>query len=451
MQAVNPATGRLIREYDEHTRREIEVRLAHAETALAAWRVRPIAERAALMRAAAATLRRDADDHARLMTEEMGKPLAAARAEVEKCASACVYMADHAEGFLAPEPVATDAGESFVRFDPLGIVLAVMPWNFPFWQVFRFATTALMAGNVGVLKHASNVPGCALRIERIFREAGFPEGVFTTLLVGSEGIEAIVRDPRVAAMTLTGSERAGASVAAVAGSELKRSVLELGGSDPFVVLEDARLDAALEAAVTARTQNNGQSCIAAKRFIVHARHYDRFVEELASRFAACRMGDPMEDGCDIGPLAREDLVDILHDQVERSLTQGARLVTGGVRPAGPGFFYPPTVLAECVPGVAAFDEETFGPVAAVVRAADADEAIALANTSQFGLGASLWTEAARGKQLAPGIAAGHVAVNGIVKSDPRLPFGGVKRSGYGRELSRYGMLEFVNIKTVWIA
>jgi succinate-semialdehyde dehydrogenase/glutarate-semialdehyde dehydrogenase len=451
MQATNPATGRLIREYHEHSAADVQSKLGRAESAYVAWRGRPIAGRAELMRGAAELLRRDQDAHARLMTEEMGKPLGAARAEIEKCAWVCEYMADHAEGFLAPELVATDATESFVRFEPLGIVLAVMPWNFPLWQVFRFAATALMAGNVGVLKHASNVPGCALRIEQIFRDAGFPDGVFTTLLVGSGQIEQIVRDPRVAAVTLTGSDRAGSSVAAIAGAELKPTVLELGGSDAFVVLDDAQLDAAVEAAVTARTQNNGQSCIAAKRFIVQEVHYDRFVEELAARMAACRMGDPMDEGCEIGPLARADLVDALHDQVERSVAQGARLVTGGMRTEGPGYFYPPTVLADCGPGIAAFDEETFGPVAAVVRAADADQAIALANHSPYGLGASLWTQPERAKALLPRIEAGSVSVNGIVKSDPRLPFGGVKRSGYGRELSRYGMLEFVNIKSVWIA
>ena len=451
MQAINPATGRLIREYPDHTDGDVDAKLTRAAATFVDWRARTLAERAALLHATAAVLRRDAEAHARLMTEEMGKPVTQARAEVEKCAGACEYMADHAARFLAPEAVATDASESFVRFDPLGPVLAVMPWNFPFWQVFRFAAPALMAGNVGLLKHASNVPGCALRIEAIFREAGLPDGAFTTLLIESGRTAAIVGDVRVAAVTLTGSERAGMSVAAAAGGAIKKTVLELGGSDPFVVLDDARVGAALEAAVTARTQNTGQSCIAAKRFIVHARHYDRFVDGLASRLAACRIGDPTADDCEIGPLAREDLVDDLHDQVERSVQQGARLVTGGVRPEGPGNFYPPTLLADCVPGMAAFDEETFGPVAAVVRAGDEDEAIALANATVYGLGASLWTEPARGKALAARIEAGHVAVNGIVKSDARLPFGGVKRSGYGRELSRYGMLEFVNIKTVWIA
>ena len=451
MHAINPATGEPIREYAEHTDAEIEAKLARAAATFREWSRTSIAHRAQLMHAAARVLRESHDDHARLMTEEMGKPIVEARAEVEKCAWMCDYIADEAARFLTPEHVETDADESFVRFDPLGPVLAVMPWNFPFWQVFRIAAPALMVGNAGLLKHASNVPGCALRIEEIFRRAGMPEGAFTTLLVEPRRVEQIIRDPRVVAVTLTGSERAGASVASIAASEIKPSVLELGGSDPFIVLADANFDAAVKAAVTGRTANSGQSCISAKRFIIEAPLYDRFVEEMAAQLAARRVGDPRDEGCQVGPLARADLVDDLHDQVERSVKQGARLVTGGRRPDGPGYFYPPTLLAECRPGIAAFDEETFGPVAAVARAADVDEAIALANTSEFGLGASLWTSPQRAKELAPRIEAGHVAVNGIVKSDPRLPFGGVKRSGYGRELSRYGMLEFVNIKTVWIA
>ncbi len=451
MQVINPATGAVVRTYDEHAPAEVEARLQRAAEAYVSWRTTPLERRAELMRAAAGVLREDAEAHARLMTEEMGKPLAEARSEVEKCAWTCEYMADQAAAFLAPEPVATDAGESFVRFDPIGPVLAIMPWNFPFWQVFRFAAPALMAGNVGVLKHAPNVPGCALGIEEVFARAGMPEGVFTSLLISAERAEPVIRDPRIAAVTLTGSGRAGAAVAAIAGSEVKTTVLELGGSDPFIVLEDADLDGAVAAAVSARTMNAGQSCIAAKRFIVVAPLYDRFVEAMGARMAARAVGDPLEPGCEIGPLAREDLRATLHDQVERSIGAGARLVTGGHPLDRPGWFYAPTLLADCRPGMAAFDEETFGPVAAVARVDGADEAVALANASRYGLGASLWTAPDRAKELAPRIEAGHVAVNGIVKSDPRLPFGGVKQSGYGRELSRYGMLEFVNVKTVWIA
>ncbi|MPZ99986.1 MAG: aldehyde dehydrogenase family protein [Dehalococcoidia bacterium] len=451
MQSVNPKNGEVLNSYEEDTPDEVERKLRRAAATFPLWRTTPLEERAAKMRRAAALLRDGSETYAKLMTDEMGKPIQQARSEVEKCAWVCDYYADEAGGFLAPQHVATDGSDSFVRFDPLGVVLAVMPWNFPFWQVFRFAAPGLMAGNVGLLKHASNVPGCALAIEELFTRAGFPQGAFTSLLVGASAVEGLIRDPRVAAATLTGSEPAGRSVASIAGSEIKPTVLELGGSDAFVVLSDADVEPAMDAAITARTINSGQSCIAAKRFIVSPPHYDRFVEGVAERLAKLRTGDPLDEATDVGPLARPDLVADLHAQVEASVRDGARLVLGGAVPEGPGSFYPPTLLVDCTREVEAFRDETFGPVLAVAPAADDDEAIGIANDSGFGLGASVWTSAERGKELASRIESGHVAVNGIVKSDPRLPFGGIKRSGYGRELSRYGMLEFVNIKSVWVA
>jgi succinate-semialdehyde dehydrogenase/glutarate-semialdehyde dehydrogenase len=385
------------------------------------------------------------------MTEEMGKPIAAAESEVDKCAWVCDYYAEHAAAFLSPEASATDAARSFVRFDPIGPVLAIMPWNFPFWQHFRFAAPAVMAGNVGVLKHASNVPGCALAIEDLFRRAGFPEGVMTTLLVPSARTAELIARPEIKAVTLTGSEAAGREVAAQAGRHLKKTVLELGGSDPFIVLDDADPIAAAEQAARARTINSGQSCIAAKRFLVEEAVADRFEAEFVRRMEALRVGDPMDRETEVGPLAREDLLTALDDQVSRSVAAGARLATGGRRLDRKGWFYPPTVLLGVRPGMPAFDEETFGPVAAVTRARDAAEAIELANRSRFGLGASIWTgDPARAEDLAREIEAGSVFVNGMVKSDPRLPFGGVKSSGYGRELAAFGIREFVNIKTVWI-
>jgi len=385
------------------------------------------------------------------MTQEMGKPIAQAEAEVEKCAWVCEHFADHAERLLAPEPVATDATRSLVRCDPLGPLLAVMPWNFPFWQVFRAAAPALMAGNVMLLKHASNVPGSALAIEGIFREAEFPEGVFATLLVPAATAEALVDHPAISAVTLTGSETAGVSLAGRAGHALKKIVLELGGSDAFIVLADADPSEVASQAVAARLVNNGQSCIAAKRFIVEESIAERFEWAFAHRMARQRMGDPLDRATDLGPLARDDLVDQLDRQVRGSIELGARLVTGGARPALPGYYYPPTVLSDVTPGMPVFDEETFGPVAALVRARDAAHAVELANRSRFGLGASVWTaDPARGEALASQIEAGSVFVNGPVKSDPRLPFGGIKRSGYGRELGVAGLREFVNLKTVWV-
>ena len=452
MRVINPATGETVREVPEHGAEEVERRLERARERFAAWHRTPLPERARLLRRAAALLREDRERHARLMTEEMGKPIAAARAEVDKCALACEHYADHAAEYLAPEAVETGARASFVRFDPLGPVLAIMPWNFPFWQVFRFAAPALAAGNVGLLKHASNVPGSALAIEEVFRRAGFPEGAFAALLVSSREVAGLIAHPAVAAVTLTGSEEAGEEVAAAAGRHLKKTVLELGGSDPFVVLADADPEAAAASAAKARTINSGQSCIAAKRFIVEEPVAGRFEAELVRRMEALAVGDPMDERTEVGPLAREDLIEDLHDQVERTVAAGARLACGGRRLEGRGFFYAPTVLTGVAPGMAAFDEETFGPVAAVTRARDREHAVELANRSRFGLGASVWTgDPAAGRELAAAIEAGSVFVNEIVKSDPRLPFGGIKRSGYGRELAAFGIREFVNVKTVWVS
>jgi len=451
MNAVNPTTGLLLREYPEHDDAEVQRRLALAVRAFESWRRIGFVERAQRLREAAIVLRRDRATLARLMTEEMGKPIAQAESEVEKCAIACEHFADHGAADLAPQEIATDASRSLVRFDPIGPLLAVMPWNFPLWQVFRAAVPALMAGNVVLLKHASNVPGCALAAERVFAEAGFPAGCFSTLLIDAKRAEALVDHEAIQALTLTGSEAAGAALAARAGAALKKCVLELGGSDPFVVLADADIDRVAAEAVGARFINNGESCIAAKRFIVEEPLGERFEWLLGQRMARLRMGDPMDRATELGPLARADLVDALDRQVRESVARGARIVTGGARPSRPGSFYPPTVLAQVTPGMPVFDEETFGPVAAVTRARDRAHALELANRSRYGLGASVWTsDAAVGERLAAELEVGSVFVNGMVRSDPRLPFGGVKRSGYGRELSAFGLREFVNIKTVWV-
>ena len=451
MRTINPATARSIRTYDEHDASAIEARLARATERFAVWRATSLEDRSRLLRAEAAVLRRKKAELARTITEEMGKPIASAEAEVEKCAAVCDYYAEHARAFLEPRSVPSDARESFVRFDPLGPVLAVMPWNFPFWQVFRFCAPALAAGNVALLKHASNVPGCALAIEASLLEAGFPEGCFQTLIVPSSAVQALIADPRVRAVTLTGSEGAGSKVAEAAGREIKKTVLELGGSDPFVVLADADIDTAAAAAATARTINCGQSCIAAKRFIVEEPVRDRFESLLVAAMERLRVGDPMDRATEVGPLAREDLVLDLDRQVGESVRRGARLRCGGKRLDRPGFYYAPTVLSGVHRGMPAWDEETFGPAAAVAVARNEGEAVRLANDTPFGLGSSLWTrDLEKAKCLAARIEAGAVFVNGIVKSDPRLPFGGVKRSGYGRELAREGILEFVNVKTVWV-
>jgi succinate-semialdehyde dehydrogenase/glutarate-semialdehyde dehydrogenase len=401
------------------------------------------------MRKAAGILDAECRELGRLMTLEMGKPIKAAVAEAEKCAAACRYYADNAERFLADRPVEMEGGKSWVAFQPIGIVLAIMPWNFPFWQVFRFAAPALMAGNVGVLKHASNVPQCALAIEDIFRRAGFADGSFQTLLIGSDMVEGMIADPRVAAVTLTGSEGAGRSVASAAGRNLKKSVMELGGSDPFVVLPSADLDNAVSTAVTARMINNGQSCIAAKRFIIHEKIYDEFLRKFVARVSAVRVGDPMDEKTELGPLATAAIRDQLDQQVRASVAAGAKLLTGGKKLDREGFFYGATVLADIPPTAPAAREELFGPVASVFKAKDLSDAIRIADGTTFGLGASAWTRDAREQaQLVAEIESGLLFINGMVVSDPRLPFGGVKNSGFGRELGEFGIHEFVNIKSV---
>ena len=449
MKSVNPHTGETLRDYPAASDSEIDSRLQAAAHAFESWRRQSYADRASCMRRAATILRQRADELAELMADEMGKVLADGKAEIEKCAGCCEYFADNAERFLANVDIASDARRSYVAFDPLGIILAVMPWNFPFWQVIRFAAPSLMAGNVGVLKHASNVCGCAVAIEDVFRQAGFPDHVFSTLLVESERMEQIIRHPLIKAVTLTGSTPAGRSVAGLAGSELKKTVLELGGSDPYLVLEDADLDLAVQTCVKSRLINAGQSCIAAKRFIIIASHYDEFARRYVEQFNAIKYGDPRDAQSQIGPMARADLRDQIHQQVQASVSQGARLLAGGEVPAARGAYYPPTVLGDVKPGMVAFDDEIFGPVASLIRAGDEREAIALANNSEFGLGAAIFTrDEARADRLAREIEAGCVFVNGFVKSDVRLPFGGVKHSGYGRELSWFGIQEFVNIKTI---
>jgi succinate-semialdehyde dehydrogenase/glutarate-semialdehyde dehydrogenase len=451
MQSVNPATGEVLARFDEHTDAQVEAALARAAATFRSWRKTTFAERARLVARAGEILVADKERLGRLMTLEMGKTLSSAIAEAEKSASGCRYYAEHAERHLADEEAPSNATRSFVRHLPLGPVLAIMPWNFPFWQVFRFAAPALMAGNVGILKHASNVPQCALAIAEIFERAGFPEGAFQTLLVGSSRVEKIIADDRVAAVTLTGSEAAGAKVGAAAGKAIKKVVLELGGSDPFVVMPSADLAQAAKTAVTARCINNGQSCIAAKRFIVHERVYDEFERRMAEGLRALKVGDPLDPATEVGPLATEQGLKDVADQVERSVKAGARLVCGGRPPGGKGWFYPPTMLADIPEAAPAFREEVFGPVALLFRVKDVDEAIRLANDSPFGLGSSVWTnDAAERERFWNEIEAGQTFVNAMVASDPRLPFGGVKRSGHGRELARLGIREFVNAKTIYV-
>lgn len=449
--SVNPLDGTTLAEVDSFTPVALETALYEASQAVPAWSATPIAERGALVQRAAAVLRDHAEEFARLMTLEMGKPIAEARAEIEKSAWGCEYYAAEGAGFLEDEVIASDAGRSLVTYQPLGTVLAVMPWNFPFWQVFRFAAPALVAGNTGLLKHASNVPQCAQAIETVFLEAGFPQGVFRTLMIPSSQVAAVIEDVRVHAVTLTGSESAGRQVAATAGSQVKKSVLELGGSDPFIVLEDADLELAVEQAVVSRFLNTGQSCIAAKRFIVVDAIAAEFVARFKTAVEAISMGDPLDETNRLGPMARIDLRDELHEQVVDSLTQGAVAVTGCNPEAGSGAFYQPSIIDHVKPGVRAYREELFGPVATVIRAADEAEAVHIANDTDFGLGGSVWTQdAERGERIARQLQCGCAFVNGMVKSDPRLPFGGVKNSGYGRELSRLGIHEFVNAKTIWI-
>ena len=452
MESENPATTETVDSYETLDDEEIDARLEVASDAFGTWSERSVTEREGYIAEAAAVLRENRDEYAELMTEEMGKPVSQARSEVDKCAWACDYYAENADEFLADEAIGGEVGtETFVSYEPLGVVLAVMPWNFPFWQVFRFAAPHLTAGNVGVLKHASNVPGCAKAIEDVFREAGYPDGVFSSLLVETDQTESIVRDDRVAAATLTGSTGAGSAVAETAGSEIKKSVLELGGSDPFVVLDDAPIDRACEVAADARTVNSGQSCIAAKRFIVVDDVYDEFLEGFVDQMESLTVGDPTDDDTDVGPQAREDLVETLHEQVEATVDEGATLETGGEPLDREGYFYPPTVLADVPRDSTGATEEVFGPAASVFRVEGEEAAIELANDTNFGLGGSVWTEDLdRGRRLAREVEAGLVYVNQMVKSDPRLPFGGVKDSGYGRELGEMGIHEFVNRKTVWV-
>ncbi|GAD53627.1 succinate-semialdehyde dehydrogenase [NAD] [Halarchaeum acidiphilum MH1-52-1] len=451
MERVNPATGEALDPIEADDEAAVEAALATADEAFESWRDVPLAEREELLASAADVLRENEAEYAELMTAEMGKPLAAARSEVQKCAWVCDYYAEHAGEHLQDERVGAEPGvDSFVAYEPLGPILAVMPWNFPFWQVFRFAAPHLTSGNVGLLKHASNVPGCAEAIEEVFREAGYPEGVFQTLLVGSDAVDGIVEDDRLKAVTLTGSEYAGRAVAETAGAELKKTVLELGGSDPFVVLDDADVAAAAATGARARTINSGQSCIAAKRFIVHEDVSDEFVEAFVAEMEALDVGDPHED-VDLGPQARADLMEDLHEQVERSVEAGATVELGGEPLDRDGFFYPPTVLTDVPRDAAVAEEEVFGPVAPIFEVADETEAIALANDTDLGLGGSVWTEdRERGTRLAREIESGAVFVNELTKSDPRLPFGGIGDSGYGRELGKMGIHEFVNRKTVWV-
>lgn len=448
---INPATGETVKTFTALTDAEIENALALADRAFRDYRRVSFDTRSQWVQNAANLLEENAETYAKIMTLEMGKPITSAIAEVKKSASVCRFYAENAAQFLADVPAESDASNSFIAYEPLGAILAVMPWNFPFWQVFRFAAPALMAGNVGLLKHASNVPQCALAIGEIFQKAGFPEGVFQTLLVGSNKVAQIITDDRVKAGTLTGSEPAGASLASLAGQNIKKTVLELGGSDPFIVLETADINAAVEAAVTARMLNNGQSCIAAKRFILISSIADEFEIRMAEKFAALKIGDPMLPDTEVGPLATPDILTELHQQVQICVEAGAKVLTGGQLLEQPGNFYPPTILTQIPEGTPAYSEEFFGPVALIFRVNSLDEAITLANSTIFGLGASGWTtNQAEQERLIRELEAGAVFINGLVKSDPRLPFGGIKRSGYGRELSSQGIHEFVNIKTVWI-
>jgi succinate-semialdehyde dehydrogenase/glutarate-semialdehyde dehydrogenase len=452
MQAINPATEQIIGEYPDHSTEQVNAILANAQAAFASWRHIPVSQRSDHFRRTAQILRDRRGALAGLMTSEMGKPITAAESEVDKCATCCDFFAEHAGRFLQPREIESDASRSYVRFDPLGAVLAIMPWNFPLWQVFRFAAAALSAGNVGVLKHAPNVPGCALAIERTFLDGGFPAGVFAAVLISdNHAAEQLVSRPEIAAVTLTGSERAGSAVSSAAGKALKKTVMELGGSDPFIVLADADVESVARTAAEARCINNGQSCIAAKRFIVEEKIADRFETAMIAAMAGMKVGDPTDRGTQIGPMARLDLLEGLDRQVRKSIEQGAMLRTGGHRLPGKGFFYAPTVLTSVAAGMTAFDEETFGPVAAIIRCKSADDAVELANRSRYGLGASIWTsDLEKAQSMAKEIESGSVFINGIVKSDPRLPFGGVKSSGWGRELSEQGIHEFVNIKTVWM-
>jgi succinate-semialdehyde dehydrogenase/glutarate-semialdehyde dehydrogenase len=450
--SINPATGELTKRFDPHTDGEIESALDRAVSAFEKYRASSFAERAAKLRHTAEILEKDHQHFARIITGDMGKLLRASIDEIEKCARGCRFYAEHGEQFLREQIVSSDARRSYVRYDPLGAVLAIMPWNFPFWQVFRFAAPALIAGNVGLLKHASNVPQCALAIEKIFRDAGFDPGVFQTLLIENEAVEKIIRDPRVKAVTLTGSERAGSAVASTAGREIKKSVLELGGSDPFIVMPSAKLDDAISTGVKSRMVNSGQSCIAAKRFIIADVIYDQYVAQFVAKMQKMKLGDPTEETTEVAPLSSENILRGVDEQVQKSVAAGAKILCGGKRADRAGYFYEPTVLTEIPKSAPAYREEVFGPVALFFRACDREEAVAIANDSTFGLGASVWTnESAEQEFFSHELESGMVFVNAMVASDPRVPFGGVKRSGYGRELGAEGIREFTNVKTVWIS
>jgi len=449
--SINPANGQELATYPLHSSQQVEQKLHAAAQAQRAWAQTLLADRAALLNSVAAVLRRNREKYAQLITREMGKPIVEAEAEIEKSAVTCEFYAEAAPRFLADQAVASNATDSRVVFDPLGVVLAIMPWNYPFWQFLRFAAPALAAGNAGLLKHANNVAGCALALEEVFREAGTPEGLISALLIEASQVADVIAHPHVAAVTLTGSTEVGKLVASQAGSLLKKQVLELGGSDPFIVLADADIEQAARVAVLARFSNTGQSCISSKRFIVEAAVADQFSEAFVQGVRALRTGNPEDRNTQVGPLARANLRNDIHSQVERSVAQGAKLLTGGRFIEGPGFFYEPTVLDNVTPDMAAAVEETFGPAAALIRVADAHEAIAIANGTEFGLGASLWTQDLhKGETLARRVEAGAVFINGMVASDARLPFGGIKQSGYGRELGEFGIREFTNIKTLWV-
>ncbi len=452
IKSINPATEEEIKSYQEMDLEEVTKIITSADRDFGEWHRTSFSTRSQLMKKAGELLRKDKEKHSKIMTEEMGKPIAQSRSEVEKCAWLCDYFAENGEEFLKDKIIGSDASKSFVTFQPLGVVLAVMPWNFPYWQVFRFAVPGLMAGNGGVLKHASNVTGCALAIEEVFREAGFPENLFRTLVVSSKHMDKVIQLEKIRAVTLTGSVPAGKAVASKAGSLVKKTVLELGGSDPYVVLEDADLEAAADTCVTSRLINGGQSCIAAKRFIIVEEVYDKFRDLFVEKMKAKKMGDPLDESNDLGPQARDNLRDDLHDQVKKSVDIGAKLLLGGEIPDMKGAYYPPTVLENVGQGMPAYDEELFGPAASLIRAKDEIEAVKIANDSVFGLGAAVFTnDVKRGERIArEELNAGNCFVNAFVKSDPRLPFGGVKESGYGRELSYFGIHEFVNIKTVYV-
>jgi succinate-semialdehyde dehydrogenase / glutarate-semialdehyde dehydrogenase len=450
--SINPATGNLTKEFAAHSDADMEKALERAASVFQRHRRSSFRDRAAKLQGAAEILEKDRDQLARIITSEMGKLFRGSIEEIEKCARGCRYYAEHGEKYLTEQSVSSDAARSLIRYEPLGIVLAIMPWNFPFWQVFRFAAPALMAGNVGLLKHASNVPQCALAIEKVFRDAGFEEGVFQTLLIENAAVEKIIRDPRVKAVTLTGSDRAGSAVASTAGRELKKTVLELGGSDPFIVMPSATLEDALSTGVKSRMVNSGQSCIAAKRFIIADAIYDKYVAQFVEKMKSLKSGDPMAETTEVAPLSSENILRGVDEQVQESVAAGAKMLCGGKRAPGNGYFYEPTVLAEIPKNAPAYREEVFGPVALFFRARDRAEAVSIANDSSFGLGASVWTNDTTEQEFfSRELESGMVFVNAMVASDPRVPFGGVKRSGYGRELGAEGIREFTNVKTIWIA